>query len=286
MGWENPVVVVFRPWAVTFAAFALTHEFPLLFALHGERPLVGGDPMSIDSTLVPVLTAVHTAAGTVALVVAPLAMLVRKGGDWHRRWGKMFFYGVAVVCATAIILGILNPKNFWLALVAVFSFHLVASGYRSLYLKQMHKGLRPARIDLVLHGVAAVVDGGLLIWGLAHLFLGSFNAQAVLFTVLGLVGTLLVAGGFMQFYRQRQDKRAWLYGHIIGFVGGYVATLTAFSGVNLTMADPAWLRWAWPSMAGVPLIVLWVRYLRKRFARGEHLRSFADVRIKGRNRPS
>ncbi|HMN05716.1 MAG TPA: hypothetical protein PKD45_08315 [Flavobacteriales bacterium] len=238
--------------------------------------------MSIDSTLVPILLAVHMAAGGIALVVAPLAMVAYKGGDWHRRWGKAFFYSMAVVCATAIALGIFKPVNFWLALVAVFSFHLVGSGYRALYLKQMHKGLRPARVDLVLHGVAAVVDGGLLIWGLAHLFLGSFNAQAVLFTVLGLIGTILVVIGFMQFYRQRQDKRAWLYGHIIGFVGGYIATLTAFSGVNLTMIDPLWLRWFWPAMVGVPFLWAWIWHLRQRFNRGEHLRSFAKVRIKGR----
>ncbi|MGB3870274.1 MAG: hypothetical protein WBG34_14575 [Flavobacteriales bacterium] len=236
--------------------------------------------MPTEATIIKGLLAIHVAAGSIALVVAPLAMVVQKGGDWHRRWGKVFFYGMIVVCATAITLGILRPKNFWLALVAVFSFYMIASGYRSLYLKQMHRGLRPTRVDIALHGIAGVVNGGLLIWGLAHLILGSFNTQAVLFTVFGLIGTIMVLNGFLKFYRRRHDKREWLYGHISGFIGGYIATLCAFSAVNLTMIEPMWLQWLWPVVIGVPLVAFWIWSLRKRFTNGERLRSFADVRIK------
>lgn len=237
-------------------------------------------PMSIDTAIIPMLRALHIAAGAMALLAAPLAMAAYKGGDWHRRWGKVFFYGMAVVCATAIVLGILKPANVWLALMAVFSFHLAASGYRALYLKKLHKGMAPQRTDLVLHGVAAVVNGGLLIWGMSHLLMGSFNEQAVLFTLIGLPGTAWVLHGFMQFNRHQQDKRRWLYGHIIGFLGAYVAALTAFSAVNLTLIKPEWLRLAWPSIIGGAVMVLWVVRLKRRFANGEHLRSFAKVRIR------
>ena len=235
--------------------------------------------MSLETTLIPWLHGIHATAGSIALFVAPLAMIVHKGGDWHRRWGKVFFYGMIVVCVTAIIMGVLHPARFWLALVAVFSFHMIASGYRSLYLKQLHKGLRPARIDLILHGVAGVVNGGLLIWGLAHLLLGGFNTQALLFTVFGLIGTLMVVNGIMRFYRRRHDKREWLYGHIAGFLGGYIATVSAFSAVNLNMIQPTWLQWLWPTIVGVPLIFFWTWLLRRRFAKGQRLRTFADVRI-------
>ncbi|MBK8581090.1 MAG: hypothetical protein LKM36_08840 [Flavobacteriales bacterium] len=236
--------------------------------------------MSIETTLVPWLLGIHATAGGIALVVAPLAMMTHKGGDWHRRWGKVFFYGMIVVCATAITLGILHPKNFWLALVAVFSFYLVASGYRSLYLKKLHKGIRPAKMDIALQGIAGLVNGSLLIWGLAHLILGTVNTQAILFTVFGLIGTLMVVSGIMKFYRQRHDKREWMYGHIGGFLGGYIATVSAFSAVNLTMIKPIWLQWLWPTIIGVPLIFLTIWRLKRRFVKGERLRSFADVRIK------
>ncbi|MGV9011357.1 MAG: hypothetical protein ACOH13_02080 [Flavobacteriales bacterium] len=236
--------------------------------------------MSLETTLIPWLLGIHATAGGIALVVAPMAMYAHKGGDWHRRWGRVFFYGMIVVCATAIALGILHPQNFWLALVAVFSFYLVASGYRSLYLKKLHKGLRPAKLDMALQGIAGVVNWGLLIWGLAHLILGTVNTQAILFTVFGLIGSLLVVNGVMKFFGPRHDKREWLYGHIAGFIGGYIATLSAFSAVNLTMIEPDWLQWLWPTIIGVPLIFLTIGRLKGRFAKGERLRTFAEVRIK------
>jgi uncharacterized membrane protein len=40
---------------------------------------------------------VHVLAGTLALVVAPIALLTAKGGLAHRRWGKVYFWSMAVV---------------------------------------------------------------------------------------------------------------------------------------------------------------------------------------------
>ncbi|MFT3885731.1 MAG: hypothetical protein QM724_09955 [Flavobacteriales bacterium] len=236
--------------------------------------------MDIDKDLIPWLLLLHVAAGSIALFVAPLAMIVRKGGDWHRRWGITFFWSMVVVCATAITLGILHPKRFWLALVAVFSFHLIASGYRSLYLKRLHEGQKPSGLDLLLHGFAGVVDAGLLIWGVSHLFLGRRSTDAVLFIVFGLLGAIMVVANLVRFYRRKNDKREWLYGHMVGFLGGYIGTVSAFSAVNLTMIRPVWLQWLWPTIIGVPLIVLWVWSYRRKFASGQRMRKLADIRIR------
>jgi fluoride ion exporter CrcB/FEX len=236
--------------------------------------------MDLDKDIVPWLLRVHAAAGGIALFVAPLAMLVRKGGDWHRRWGRTFFWGMVVVCSTAIALGIIHPNNFWLALVAVFSFHMVASGYRSLYLKRLHAGQKPERVDFLLHGIAGLMNAGLLIWGLAHLFLGRGGAGPILFVAFGSIGMFMVVRNVMRFYRRKNDKREWLYGHMIGFLGGYIATVSAFSAVNLTMIRPVWLQWLWPTIIGTPLIIFWVRYYRKKFASGQRMRNLADIRIR------
>ena len=236
--------------------------------------------MDIDSDLVPWLHGLHATAGGIALFAAPLAMMVHKGGTWHRRWGKTFVWSMVVVCITAVIMGIIHPDRFWLALVAVFSFHLIASGYRALYLKNLHRGLRPKGIDLALHGTAAIVNGGLLIWGLAYLFLDGHSTQAILFTVFGLIGSATAANGFLRFFRRRHDKREWLYAHMAGFLGGYIATVSAFSAVNLTMIKPTWLQRLWPTIIGVPLIFLWTARYKRRFKMGERLREMADVRIR------
>ena len=45
----------------------------------------------------------HILAGTVALIVAPIALMTVKGGPTHRRWGKVYFWAMGVVAATAIV---------------------------------------------------------------------------------------------------------------------------------------------------------------------------------------
>jgi hypothetical protein len=49
-------------------------------------------------------------------------------------------------------------------------------------------------------------------------------------------------------------------------VGAYIATVSAFSVVNFTFLPPM-VRWLWPTAVGVPLIFIWIRSYRRRFAR-------------------
>lgn len=237
----------------------------------------------MDGALFIWILRLHAVTGVVALFVAPLAMAVHKGGTWHRRWGKVFFYAMIVVCLTAVIMAVLHPQNFWLALIAVFSFHMVASGYRSLYLKKLHEGLKPAAADLWLHGIAGVFNGGLLIWGLSHLFMKTHDVRSILYTVFGAIGMFMVVLNVTRFYKRKHDKREWFFGHITGMLGGYIATVSAFSAVNFGAWFPwmpSWLVWLWPTLIGAPLIALWSGYYRKKFAQGRRVREFAQVKIR------
>lgn len=221
----------------------------------------------------------HIMAGFTALFVAPIAMAVRKGGDAHRLWGRVFFYAMAVVAVTAIIVGVWR-NNMFLAMLAVFSFHMVASGYRSLYHKRLHAGQKPGTMDIVLQGTAGVVNGGLFIWGFVNILLGNRGGGTIIFLAFGLVGSFMVWRNIQRFYKRSHEKHEWLFAHMTGFLGGYIATVSAFSVVNLTFIHPAWLRWLWPTLVGAPLITLWVSYYRRKFARGRRVRDVAEVRIR------
>ncbi|HRH38087.1 MAG TPA: hypothetical protein PK760_07070 [Flavobacteriales bacterium] len=231
-----------------------------------------------DSRFLTVLIWIHACAGFTALVVAPIAMVVRKGGDAHRLWGKVFFYAMAVVALTAIIVGVMRP-NWLLAMVALFSFQLVVSGYRALYLKRLHEGQRPETMDKVAMGTGILVNGGLLMWGLIHLFLKVKGTGHYVFIIFGAIGLIFVWRDYQRFFRTATDKRAWLYAHMTGFLGGYIATVSAFSVVNLTMIQPAALAWLWPTIIGSPLIMLWVRHYRKKYDEGGRSREMFDIRI-------
>jgi len=222
---------------------------------------------------------VHIMAGFTALFVAPVAMVVRKGGDAHRLWGKIFFYSMAVVAITAIVVGVWRD-NMFLAMLAVLSFHLVASGYRSLYHKRLHEGQRPSTMDVVVQGTAGFVNGGLFIWGMVNMMLGNRGSGTMLFLAFGLIGSLLVWRNLQRFYKRSNEKHEWLYAHMGNFLGGYIATVSAFSAVNFTFIKPVALQWLWPTIVGTPLIILWTRYYRKKLSRGRRARDVVEVRIK------
>src|ERR1700679_2093911 len=99
------------------------------------------DPVWIRSLL-----GVHIAAGATAFVMAPLALIAAKGGKEHRRWGKIYFWSMAVVASTAMVLALYRPVLF-LALVAVFSFYAAFSAYRVLFHKHLPRGEKVTSCD-------------------------------------------------------------------------------------------------------------------------------------------
>ncbi|MCB0771602.1 MAG: hypothetical protein KDC00_14475, partial [Flavobacteriales bacterium] len=101
-----------------------------------------------------------------------------------------------------------------------------------------------------------------------------------LFLVFGTIGSLMVWRNMQRFYKRSHDKHEWLYAHMAGFLGGYIATVSAFSVVNMEFITPAWMQWLWPTFIGVPVIVLWSRYYKKRLTRGRRARNVFDVRIR------
>ncbi len=106
----------------------------------------------------------HIVAGFLALVVAPVAMIVKKGGKAHRLWGKIFFYSITMVAITALVMSAWT-NNVFMAMVAVFSFYLAASGYRSLYRKKVNGVKDVAFIDWLLLFVSGLFSIAMILVG-------------------------------------------------------------------------------------------------------------------------
>lgn len=201
----------------------------------------------------------HIAAGMLALFIAPIAMFTVKGGRAHRRWGKVYFWTMALVALTAMVLALYRPTIF-LALVAIFSFYFAFAGYRAILTKKTG----PRAIDHAASAIALLGSLGLLalaIHPLPHQF---FPAPAVALT-FGLLGTTIAGLDLLRLLRPSQDRMAWWYNHMGRMLGSYIATVSAFSAVNFKFL-PIALRWTWPSLIGVPGIYLWTRYYRRKFA--------------------
>jgi hypothetical protein len=210
------------------------------------------------------LRLVHILAGMTALVVAPVAMVTAKGGPAHRRWGKVYFWMMAVVAVTALPLGVWRP-NYFLMLVAVFSFYFAFRGYRVLLRKRPERGDGAHALDWGAAVATFLASAALIVLGIVKPS-PLWVRLAPVAIVFGIGG--IVAAGFdmVRFVRPPTERMAWWFSHMAGMLGSYIATVSAFSVVNFDFL-PVVARWLWPSVVGTPLIVLWIVYYKIKFAR-------------------
>ncbi len=233
------------------------------------------------------LIQVHIVTALTALVIAPVAMLVRKGGDAHRTWGKVYFWAMMVANATGLVL-LFWRWNIFLFGVTVLSGYAAISGYRVLY----HR--RPLRRDLdqrrgpnrfdwsaaliaLATGVALVITGAS---GLMGNLLPALPLEGDTPFVLILLPTIfgaLVATQALDDLRsfRRHDsgeemaRRWWFYHHMDRMLGSYIGLLTAFAVQRVGMflpVDIAWVVWIAPAVIGSMLIGRWIAHYRKQFA--------------------
>jgi len=221
------------------------------------------------NSLITTLRVIHISAGMLALGLAPVAMLTVKGGQAHRRWGKIYFWAMAVVASTAVILALWRPQIF-LALLAVFSFYMAFTGYRALSRKRPNQGQGPAAIDWAAALVTFAVSAALVVLGLIRPG-PSWQRLGVVPVVFGVLGMILAGLDIRKFVRPPADRNAWWFAHMAGMLGSYIATVSAFSVVNFTFL-PIAVRWLWPTVIGTPLIALWITYYKIRFRRAPSTR--------------
>lgn len=204
----------------------------------------------------------HIAAGFTGFFVAPVALSVRKGGPAHRFWGKVFFYAMLVAGITAITSATFKGLTF-LLLTGVFSLYLAQFGYRSLRHKRMGAGQQPGLYDWASALLGLAVFAGTLGYGL---WARPFNVVMVVFGAIGLMTT----GRQLWAFRRPGPWPAgqWLRNHISGFMGSYIAAVSAFSATSLTFI-PFPLNFLWPTLVLVPVLI-WMQ--RRHVPKGEMMK--------------
>jgi hypothetical protein len=195
----------------------------------------------------------HIAAGFIGFFVAPVALVVRKGGAAHRRWGKVFFWAM-IVAGTTALAGSQHIHSLFLLLTAIFSLYMAAFGYRSLYLKSLAWNADVAAFDWVVAGTGLMVFLGTVVYACI-----ARNVPAGVFGTLGAV----TAARQLRAYASAGHwaKNQWLLNHISGFMASYIAAVSAFSVTSLHFI-PFPYNFLWPTALGVPLITWWHRRVR------------------------
>lgn len=223
------------------------------------------------TTFANIMLTIHIATGFLALIVGPIAMATRKGGNRHRQSGRSYFWAMVVVIVTALFLAIYDLNIFLLA-IAVFSFYATASGYRVLYLKKLYKGEGNLFWDRLL--AVATALAGVTMFVLAVIY------QSVLALFFGVLIVLIVSSDINRL-RGKVRKGDWFFEHITAMLAAYIATVTAFLSTNVHFL-PTNVVWMTPTIIGSLGISLTIRHYKKRM-RHKDAHEIIETRINTAN---
>lgn len=218
-----------------------------------------------DPLWMRIFLAVHITAGGGAFVLAPLALMTAKGGKAHRLWGKIYFWSMTVVAATALTMALWRPVLF-LAFVSVFSFYSAFIAYRVLGQKAAWKGERVATaLDWAAAAIDFVCSATLATLGAVRpALVSNLGIPAMIF---GGIGIWLAVNAVWQFTHPPKEKMFWWYGHLQGMLGSYIAAWTAFCVVTIgPLLHGAWWIWITPTAIGVPAMIATTAYYKRKFA--------------------
>lgn len=206
----------------------------------------------------------HIVAGFTGFFIAPVALITQKGGDTHRKWGKVYFWAMTFSVLSSLLVAAYRP-NVFLFLIGIFSFYLAFTGYRVLRRKRPDLGQNATALDWAVAGFTLATSMFMIAKGSVDLDAVAVRLNPVLI-VFGILGTLAAGNDLYKFVRPSRDKNAWYFDHMTGMVASYIAAVSAFSVVNFTFLPPM-VRWLWPTVIGTPLLVLWIARYKAKFIR-------------------
>jgi hypothetical protein len=220
-------------------------------------------------TILDLLKPVHIAAGTTALLSGVLAMSTKKGQKNHRLFGRLFFWSMAITCLLGLNAGIFREGFLLFIPIALISFYQVATGYRILYIKNLHKGQKPLWVDWVLTIGMLATTTAFVIWGISSLQTDVF-LSIVLFA-FSTIGMYCCAVDLYHYLKKPTDNKYWLFIHIFRMSHGFIAALTAFLVNNSKLFKflPQVLLLIIPISVGQPIITYVIWTYRKKKAKAE-----------------
>ena len=212
-----------------------------------------------------ILLAIHVIFGFTSLATFMVPMFVRKGGDIHRKVGKVYVATMWVVVATAFLLSVINfiAKDY---ITAIFlGFLTVLTSGPLWYGMSILKYKKEIPESFVIKKKAfemLIFYLGLL--NVAVFFYLKGQGMSILLLVFGIIGMTSAPQAFSSIEKLK-SKMNWYTMHLEGLVTAGIAAYTAFfafGGSNFfaSLYHGYWVAvfWIMPSVIGT----LTIRYYR------------------------
>jgi uncharacterized membrane protein len=200
----------------------------------------------------------HAFLGGIGLLTGIGSMAVKKGGELHKRMGKIF--SISMISSCIIILPISwlpNHESLFLFLISLFTIYLILIGQRALSFKSRKK-LKAKTSDLTISITMLAFSLFMMFYGIYGLFVQI--PDNALYIIFGSLGVLLTIKNFLFYKNFREKKLAWLLSHLTHMIAGLIASITAFIVAGLKL----WTITAWvlPSIIGTIYIIYWQRKVK------------------------
>jgi hypothetical protein len=206
----------------------------------------------------------HIVAGTIVLIVAPIALITLKGGRTHRRAGSAFAFAMGVVLFTAAFMWQAKGHVFLLVLDVVCAY-LVFEGFRVIARR------RRKTADRVADGIDLAAAGLIVLCSIALVAIALVAQTPLMRDIAGiLIGLAAIATTFavldLRAVAARvQTRLGSLLLHISAMMAAYISAVTAFCVINFH-GVPMSLRWIVPSLIGSTIIAYFSAQYRLKFA--------------------
>lgn len=227
---------------------------------------------------------IHIAFGALALAAFWIPIFARKGGRLHIQAGKVFVRSAYVVLTTAalaltarvtaLLLAGRGPDDdpglfafiVFLAYLTFVTYATVRQGMGVLRHKRDPAALRTPFNQVLAYCMIAA--SALLI---AYALIQSPPNKLLLFA-LSPIGALGGIGNLRYMNGAPPSARAWFYEHLGAMLGAGIAFHTAFAVFGATrlfdIGLTGWVAvipWVAPTVIGVPAIIIWTAYFRRKF---------------------
>lgn len=220
--------------------------------------------------LLEVLLVAHVIGGIVGLLSFWVPAFARKGGPLHRKAGRIYVKGMALVTITGVPLSLAAfAAGNWIG--GTFLIYLVVITGTALYagLRALKSKAGPhlfvTRVHHALAWLNLSAGAGVLVLGVV--------IQVWLLAGFSLIG-LLAGIGMLQFIRKPPtDPRYWWYEHMGGMIGTGIAAHVAFLNFGArrmipgySLGDWGMLAWFLPVIVGIVAMNRLEAHYRRKFA--------------------
>lgn len=207
------------------------------------------------NTFATYLIYIHATLGSIAFIAGFIAIITKKGSNFHKKSGIVFYYSMLVAALSALIIAVLpNHESPFLFTVGLFSSYFIITGYRALQFKKPNPSLLVDKIISIV-----MIFTGIVMIFYPLLFSGKLN---IILAIFGFIGIIFAFRDLLLFKNAKRLRKSWLKLHIGKMLGGYISAVTAFIVVNQIIPDIA--GWFTPSIFGSAYIAYWFWKLNKK----------------------